>query len=102
MTNKIEKGMCSILVNELGLEKRKYKTTRENKERAKDVKAALEIWSEEKYKEDVNGPEFKQNGLADFLCDLQHFAAQNGYDFAEALRMGAYHFTVESAGKEFD
>jgi hypothetical protein len=38
--------------------------------------------------------------LADLLCDLMHWADKREFSFAEALRVGYFHYRVEMADRE--
>lgn len=64
-----------------------------NEQRAEWAAASLSTFAQEAGMEN----EDKQTQLTDLLADLQHLAARDGLDFAQALRMGAQHYEEETA-----
>jgi len=52
------------------------------------------------YKEGGTNGDDLDTRLGDFMCDVQHFARQNGLDFENLLERGRVNFEIERKGVE--
>jgi hypothetical protein len=64
----------------------------QNNDRAKWAEAAIKEFERE------TGTD-REDGLADLLCDLMHWADRNGFDFAAEMNQAAYHYDAETKGE---
>lgn len=75
-----------------------------NRERALAAEAALDTFTHQTYggrdaaelNDEDNARWRRQTALSDLLCDLMHYARQQGFDFDAELRLAARHFDHES------